>query len=45
MKNSNQFSDECLDLLEKILRKNPADRLDAKSALKHTWFSSSACEA
>jgi serine/threonine protein kinase len=33
-----RISDECIDLLEKILCYAPDERLSAKSALKHPYF-------
>jgi len=33
-----RISDECIDLLEKLLAYSPDQRLSAKKALKHPYF-------
>ena len=33
-----KFSSECLDLLRKMLTKNPEKRITAANALAHAWF-------
>jgi calcium-dependent protein kinase len=34
----NKVSDEALDLVKKLLIKNPKERISAEEALKHPWF-------
>ena len=34
-----RISDECIDLLEKLLAYSPDQRISAKSALRHHYFS------
>ncbi len=33
-----QFSDEVIDLITKLLKHHPEDRLSASKALDHAWF-------
>lgn len=34
----NNFSDPCKDLLKKLFKQNPSDRVSAGEALEHNWF-------
>jgi serine/threonine protein kinase len=33
-----ELSDECMDLLKKMLEKEPGVRITAGTALEHSWF-------
>ena len=34
----NKFSKECIDLIDKLLEKDPDKRISAEEALSHKWF-------